>query len=95
MHCSHLGCCGDCRESMAAARHGKASIKRWRRRSLFVRLGSESQGRDPLSASLGAADLARKAGAMPKRSARRGDCRAAGSDLEWQRAACQNPQDGM
>ena len=24
MHCSHLGCCGDCRESMAAARQ-KAS----------------------------------------------------------------------
>jgi hypothetical protein len=48
------------RESMVAARK---SFKRWRRRSLFVRLGSKSQGRDQPSASLGAADLARKAGA--------------------------------
>ena len=47
------------RQSMEAARQ---SFKRWRRRSLFVRLGSESQGRDQPSASLGAADLARKAG---------------------------------
>ena len=45
---------------MEAARQ---TFKRWRRRSLFVRLGSESQGRDQPSASLGAADLARKAGA--------------------------------
>jgi hypothetical protein len=45
---------------MEAARQ---TFNRWRRRSLFVRLGSESQGRDQPSASLGAADLARKAGA--------------------------------